>query len=241
MTQAEFQLRTPSDSTLELAQAILIYKGRSGNVLATVHGIEDVDGEPVIGAGQAVTPRAALELSRALCKGIAHGGFLPENVLYVDGDLIVWWVPPATRHVVFRVDAQHAGDFGGAERGEAVPQPGVVFAASSRVWRVWAVKGAVRPTPDSTLYQAPYFNVNDHGDICQGSVQVPNGTTAEKLAAWNDAFFRSYFTHPNVRRKLVAYRGGAYRLWRDLLDGRHRRFPERALIATEATLGRLLA
>lgn len=241
MNQAEFSLRTPSDSTLALTQAILLYKGRSGGVLATVHGIEDVDGEPVIGAGQAVTPRAATEMARVLCKGVAHGGFLPETVLYLDGDLIVWWLPPAQRHVVFRVGAEHAEAFGGAERGETVPHPGLVFAASSRIWRVWAVKGRARPTPASAIYQAPYFNVDKHGNVCQGSAQVPNGTTAEKLGAWNDAFFRSYFTHPNVARKLVAYRGGVYRFWHDLLDSKHGSFPQRALVATGTTLGALLS
>lgn len=45
MNQAQFSIRTPSDSTLTLAQAVLIYKGRSGNVLATLHAIEDADGD----------------------------------------------------------------------------------------------------------------------------------------------------------------------------------------------------
>ena len=76
MNQAEFQLRTPSDSTLALAQAILIYKGRSGNVLATVHGIEDVDGEAVIGAGQAVT----LTLAESLAEGITQSESIKRDL-----------------------------------------------------------------------------------------------------------------------------------------------------------------
>ncbi|MCD9026824.1 PRTRC system protein B [Luteimonas sp. BDR2-5] len=241
MNQARFSIRTPSDSTLSLSQAVLIYKGRSGDVLATLHPVEDADGEPVIGAGKAVTPRAAREMASALGRQIGHSGFMPDTVLYVDGDLLLWWVPPARRHVMFRVDRTHADALGGAERGETVPHPGLVFAASSKVWRVWAVKGSARPTPATLLYQAPYFNVSDNGAICQGSVQVPKGTTAEKIDAWNDAFFRSYFSHPNVHRMLVKYRGGAYRLWRDLLDGRHMRFPERALVTTGTTLAELLS
>jgi PRTRC genetic system protein B len=240
MNQAEFSIRTPSDSALLLTQAVLIYKGRSGGVLATLHAVEDVDGEAVIGAGKAVTPRAALDMARALGRDVGHGGFLPETVLYVDGDLLLWWLPPARRHVMFRVDAAHAEAMGGQERGETVPHPALVFAVSSKLWGVWAVKGGARPTPATPLYQAPYFNVYDNGAICQGNVQVPTGTTAEKIEAWNAAFFHSYFSHPNVQTKLVTYRGGAYRLWRDLLDGRHQRFPERALVPVNATLGTLL-
>lgn len=240
MNQAQFSIRTPTDSTLTLAQAVLIYTGRSGTVLATLHAVEDVDGEPVIGAGAAVTPRAARDMARALGKQIGHVGFLPETVLYAGGELLVWWAPPARRHVMFRVNDEHADAMGGAERGEVVPHPGLVFAASPSVWRVWAVKGSKRPAPATPLHRAPYFNVYDNGAICQGNVPVPNGTTAEKIGAWNDAFFRSYFTHTNSGQ-LAKYPGGTYRLWRDLLDGVHRRFPARALVPTGKTLGDLLS
>ena len=240
MNQAEFFIQAPSAGTVRLRRAVLIYDGQQGSALATVHDIENIDGEAVIGAGQAMTSRAAMDLAKALLKRAAHGGFLPETVLYMDGDLIVWWMPPARRHIAFRVDDVHAEAFGGQERGESVPHPGLVFAASSRVWRVWAVKGAGRPTPATALYQVPYFNVDVRGNICQGNAPVPEGTTVEKIAAWNDAFLRSYFTHPNGPGKLVRYRGGAYAFWKDMLDGRFQRFPERVLVDVKTTLGYLL-
>lgn len=240
MNEAEFSIQTPTDNVLTLDQAVLLYHGRSGGALATVHEVTTVDGAPVIGAGRAMTAQAARELASALLQRAAHGGFLPETVLYVHGDVLVWWVPPARRHIAFRVDDDHAESFGGGERGEAVPQPGLIFAASSRAWRVWAVKGTCRPTPRTPLFQAPFFNVDAHGRICQGNAPVPEGTTVEKIGAWNDAFFRSFFTHPNVAGKLLRYRGGSYAFWRDLLDQRFTRFPERVLVDVKTTLGQLL-
>lgn len=240
MPAAQFHIVTPSDGTLRLDTAVLAYRGASGTALATLHPVHRVEGESVIGAGQPLTPRKAIALSRALLPRAAQAGFLPANLLYQDGDLMLWWEPPQRRHVAFRVDAEHEGLLGGAERGEAVPHPGLVFAASSRVWSVWAVRGRQRPTPQTALYQAPYFNVNGQGAICQGSVPRPQGTTVERIAAWNDAFFRSYFTHPNVAGTLVRHAGGAYALWRELLDGRHARFPARALVPLNTTLGALL-
>ena len=240
MNEAEFSIQTPTDNVLELDQAVLLYHGRSGNALATVHEVITVDGAPVIGAGRAMTAQAARELAAALLQRAAHGGFLPETVLYLQGDLLVWWVPPARRHLAFRVGTEQAEAFGGRERGETVPQPGLIFAAASNVWRVWAVKGQSRPTPQTPLFQAPYFNVDDQGRICQGNAPVPNGTTVEKISAWNDAFLRSYFTHPNVAGKLLRYRGGAYAFWRDMLNGRFTRFPERVLVDANTTLGQLL-
>lgn len=240
MTEAEFSIQTPTDNVLTLDQAVLLYHGRSGGALATVHDVVTVEGAPLIGAGRAMTAQAARELASALLQRAAHGGFLPETVLYVHGDVLVWWVPPARRHIAFRVGEDHVESFGGTERGEAVPTPGLVFAASSRAWRVWAVKGTRRPTPKTPLFQAPFFNVDGHGRICQGNVPVPEGTTVEKIGAWNDAFLRSYFTHPNVTGKLLRYRGGSYAFWRDMLDQRFTRFPERVLVDAKTTLGQLL-
>lgn len=240
MSEAAFSIQTPTDNVLTLDKAVLLYHGRSGGALATVHEVMTVDGAPVIGAGHAMTAQAARELASALLQRAAHGGFLPETVLYVHGDVLVWWVPPARRHIAFRVGDDHAVSFGGGERGEAVPQPGLIFAASSRTWQVWAVKGSRRPTLQTPLFQAPFFNVDAQGHICQGNVPVPDGTTVEKIAAWNDAFLRSYFTHPNVAGKLLRYRGGAYTFWRDMLDQRFKRFPERVLVDAKTTLGKLL-
>ena len=52
--------------------------------------------------------------------------------------------------------------------------------------------------------------------------------------------FHSYFTHPNVAGKLLNYRGGSYAFWRDMLNQRFKRFPERVLVDTKTTLGQLL-
>jgi len=69
---------------------------------------------------------------------------------------------------------------------------------------------------------------------------APSARWTDHLAAWNEAFLRSYFTHPNGPGKLVRYRGGAYAFWREMLDGRFRRFPERVLVDVKMTLGGLL-
>lgn len=234
MNQSEFQIRTQTDGVLSLQQAVLIYRGGQGSAFATVHEIAQVDGEPTILAGKAMTPRAAITLARQLSHGVSHGGFLPETVLYMDGDLLLWWAPPMQRHIAFR-----AKEIGG-ERGETVPHPGLVFAASSKAWSVWAVKGDRRPTPDTALYQAPYFNLWDGGRICQGNVEVPDGTTAEKIDAWNAAFFNSFFTHPNIRKNLVKYRGGSTKFWKDMLNGKFAQFPEKVLVPLNTTLRQLI-
>jgi predicted deacylase len=64
MNQAEFFIQAPSTGTVHLRRAVLIYDGQQGSALATVHDIEEVDGEAVIGAGQAMTPGRRWTLPR---------------------------------------------------------------------------------------------------------------------------------------------------------------------------------
>src|SRR5207249_5095884 len=99
MNQAEFLIRTEHDGVLALQQAVLIYRGAQGSAFATVHEVEEINGEATILAGKAMTPRAAIMLSRELAKGIGHGGVIPETLLYMDGELLMLWTRPGKRHI----------------------------------------------------------------------------------------------------------------------------------------------
>lgn len=238
----EFEVVEHASAKVELQSAVLIYaaSGQGESAFATVHAIHrDKGGAMTILPGKAMTGVAIARLARRLTKR-DRGGFVPPNLLYQDPTMMAWWVPPARRQIWFRSDADKLG---AAERSEVVPHPGLVFAAGPhRSWRVWAVKGCDRPNEKTEVYQAPYFNVYDGGTICQGNVEVPGSTTAaDKIDAWNAAFFQSWFTHPNVHGSLVKYRGGAFAFWRDMLDGRHHEFPEHALVPTGKNLEKMLA
>lgn len=230
--QPKFEVHGGDAQAMSLAQAILLYRGNGGATFATVHAVGEKGGVSVILEGKPMTPAVAVRLARELSKQATRGGFVPPNLLYMDGETIAWWVPPERRHIAFR-----APELGAPERGETVPHPGLVFAVDGRrAWRVWAVLGGHRPDDKTMLFQAPYFNVWAEGVICTGNVTLPDGTTAEKIEAWNRVFFGSFFTHPNANGPLVTYRGGAYKFWRDMLDGKHAAFPERVLVPCKKTL-----
>jgi PRTRC genetic system protein B len=238
MPNATLHLHLQDAANLRLEQAILIYRShgaRDACTFASIHPIGLEHGTPSIQAGKPVTSRAVRRLAASLTPGPTDAGFLPGNVLYTDGDSLAWWVPPQRRHIAFRSTDACLG-----ERGAVVPHPGLIFMVSGGQWLVWAHKGRKRPTPESPMWRAPYFNVGADGSICRGNVVTPTGAVVDKIAAWEDAFFRSYFTHPNVSHGLIQHPSGAYAFWAEMIDAPPSSFPQRMLVATGTRLKDLL-
>lgn len=223
------QVTTGSTTQVErVKHAILLYE-----TFATVHQVSLQDGQqPAIQPGVLATKDGLMTALRELLPESERGtGLLDETILATGVDHMVWWVKPTKRQMWFSCQEL------GGERTATIPQPGLVMVACPSGWYVFAVKGKDRPTSDTPLYQAPYFNVWAGGKICTGTAKTPRGVHRKKPTAWEDAFFGSYFTHPNVRapEKLVA-RGGAYKFWTAALDGRFAKFPEGMLVDAGGTL-----
>lgn len=231
----QIQAATGSE-TPHLIAAILVYGTERREKMASwlsVHQIGEREGRAVILPGQAAT-REGL---RALLAGIdglpvPTPSLLHPRLLAKGDGYLAWWCPPGRRQVWFRSDEPLGNRTGVA------PHPGLVFMASEDkgIWSVHAVCGTGRPAADTPLFQAPYFNVYADGKICTGNVDVPKGAAAQHPEAWEECFFRSYFTHPNVARGLVNYRPGAVAFWRMLLDGRRKSFPDERLVPVNLTV-----
>lgn len=200
--------------------------GTKQSCFATVHPVrDDGKGGKVVGEGQLLTRGGLHELVEQMApeRGLR---FLPPEVLATCGSGLVWWRRAAPAKVWF-----NTRDSLGQKVG-VTPQPGLIFAATEGGWWVWAVKGDERPTPATKLYQAPHYNVNSAGAICTGNAELPKTLHVEAIAGYEDAFWSSRFTHPNVheKRRLCKWRGGAEKLWESLLAGRHKSFPQGALV-----------
>lgn len=234
-TGTEFE----SEEVMTLQAAVMLYGDSRGSSFATAHDVAlDNKGIPVLLEGHPLTMEILNAMTEAIAKGAesrrSFGGYLPENVLAVGTGSIVWWLPASDRNVSFACSDKLIGTASGK-----TPHPSLVFGVNnSGDWFVFAIKGNTRPTPDTKLWQAPYFNVWESGKICQGSTSVPPGATTAQIGGWNTAFFSSNFSHPNVHEKgkLVKYKGGPYQFWRDMLDGSSQRFPLRVLVGTGHTL-----
>lgn len=218
----------------KMQKAILLYAEmhRGANpVFASVHDVEIEKGAAVIQPGLAVSKTGLVEALKALQPEDAMPAELfAENLLARGTDHLAWFCKPGKQQVWFDCD----------ELGKTTAQaahPGLVFIVTSEAWHVFAYKGDGRPTPDTELYVAPFFNVWQGGKICVGNMDLPKGSNRFNTLAWEEAWWRSTFTHPNVHQQneLTKYRGGIFALWRKLLAGKP--FPETSLVKANETLG----
>ena len=92
-----------------------------------------------------------------------------------------------------------------------------------------------RPTGDTRLQNAPYWNTDAHGRVCLGSMRVPEEVSVASLSGWEQAYFASEFTHPSGAARLTTHPGGFLGLWSSLA-GRKRKFPVRFLADSKQTL-----
>lgn len=228
--------QTGNDVTL--ARALLLYEGKNGAEYATVHPViaEPRSGRPVIGAGRPLERRAMLDALVQLDRNAAPAAeFLPATVLGVTSTAVTWWCPPALRRVFFKCPKV-------GERSAVVPHPGLVFQAGVEGFRVFSLAGDTRPDEMTALYEPPYFNTWNHGQICIGSAKVPGRIEITAITGWEEGFFNSAFTHPNHGGKRVDYEASFHAFWTDMLDGKFAAFPLDVLVPMEGeTAGKLVA
>ena len=230
-----------SDRREEIAatSAILLYTGRDGKVVyGTAHSVSPRGDSKraAIGAGRPIDRdglrKCLLELSES---NAPKAEFLPDSVLGVGQDSITWWCRPAMRRVFF--DCPELG-----KRTAITSHPGLVFQAATNGFRVFALEGLDRPTPDTRLFEPPYFNTWDLGKICIGTAYVPKRIDVASIAGWESGFFDSAFTHPNVGGQRVNFSKGIFAFWKAMLDGKYRTtFPKKTLVPMKFTLGQFIA
>ena len=153
--------------------------------------------------------------------------FLPDHVVARTPDLLAWWTPAAVRPMFFRAGSELDGI-----SGKRFPHPTLLFAVRSDVLYVRALSASRRPRPDSKLAAAPYWNIDGNGAVCAGTMRAPKSLTVTSIAAWQQAFFQSEFTHPGGAGRLTKLRGGTTALWKSLAG--KQRFPIATLLGQES-------
>ena len=223
-----FSIDVGGELELKLFQAALLYRNSRGNRhMTTVHNIiqSEAGGAPSLGPGQLLSMAALRELTKLLGTGCAVE-VLPQQVLARTPDMLAWWTPAATRTMFFRAQSELAD-----VSGKLFPHPALLFAVSHGVLHVRALATSCRPNKATILAAAPYWNIDDNGAVCAGTMRVPKSLTVASIAAWQQAFFQSEFTHPGGAGRLTKRRGGTAALWKGLAG--KALFPQSMLVEME--------
>lgn len=161
-------------------------------------------------------------------------GVLPTNILHINPSekgTVLWYTKAQQRQLYF-VDSL------GIPNGKAQVPP-MVWLGSKSSLTVFALASDRRPTENTPLHYAPFFNIYEKGNVCMGtvSIDIKNSASVEEfIQAWEHYFFNSYFSH------LMGYnptRGYCESLWKHLIKTGEA-FPKERLKKNNKTLKNLL-
>lgn len=154
-------------------------------------------------------------------------GLLPPEALYADVSKFIFWVKP--RRCEMFIDRK---DF---PKKSVINHPGFIFVIKTGMIYVFAVKGNKRPTAESELHQAPYFNVNNAGLICQGSANFVTVPHPSSIPPCEVAWFETIFTHSTAKRKIT--RCPSYKEYLKRVGGKGKKSnPDPYLVSLKMTL-----
>jgi PRTRC genetic system protein B len=222
-------VRIGDNRIFSLKQAVLLYQEGS-RTFATLHEVKYLpDKAPYLCAGQSVTTGFLETLAAGLGASMT-AEVLPEHVLARTPEMIAWWSRAQRRLMFFGDGTPEAKKLSG----KMYPHPALVFLIHERELLVRALAEDRRPTADTRLKNAPYWNADADGRVCLGSMRVPEETTVGSLEGWEGAYFASEFTHPNGTVRLTTHPSGFAGLWSSLAG--RKRFPAGFLVDSKQTL-----
>jgi len=161
-------------------------------------------------------------------------GILKSNILYFDQrtEKAIWF-SKAQRRRLFFTNAI------GIPSGIA-HVPAMLWIADRTSLSVFALGNDRRPTASTQIYNAPFFNVYENGNVCMGTVDVNIAKTVsleEFTVTWEDYFFNSYFSHLMQGHNPV--KGNGVLLWESLV-GTDKKFPLEVLTKSKRTIKELM-
>lgn len=176
----------------------------------------------------------SLMVDREKANQLRSDGLLPSNLLYFDAgsDKIIWYTKAQFRDLYFTESLNIPSG--------RCHTPAMLWVAYRDSLNVHALIGDRKPTLNTPLFFAPFFNVNKSGNVCLGSVDVQtteHNSVKDLMKLWETYFFNSYFSH--LMEDHIPTNGNCVLLWEDLI-GSDKPFPKEILKKTGNKLKDLL-
>ncbi len=221
--------------------ALVFYEAKGTDAEVYVEYFDmDKNGNPI--NAHPLTVKEAQRLSKALDTTgeeskafLKPKGIIAANILYTDRSEngFVMWFTKATSKNLFFIEGL------GIPNGMA-SVPALLWIASKEKLCTYALKSDRKPTENTPLYHAPFFNVYADGNVCMGTVDVnirKSASLEEFTAAWETYFFNSYFSHLMQNHNPIE--GNCVNLWKKLLKTGES-FPKEVLKKTDKTIKNIL-
>jgi PRTRC genetic system protein B len=219
----------------KLSEAVLVYRGGGDGAFASLHQVKQAEnGIPYLTPGEALTTAFLRTLAQGLGAQVKPE-ILPDNVLARTPDMLVWWSRPQRRVMFFGGTDEEARKVNGL----LFPHPALIFKVTGRDLFVRAVATSSRPSPETPMKTAPYWNTDSRGWVCAGTMRVPDASDIASISGWQDSYFQSEFTHAAGAVRLTSYPEGFIGLWRCLVG--KKRFPVQYLTDAGETLQEFVA
>lgn len=172
----------------------------------------------------------ALQVDEDSLKLLRSDGITPANLLSFDAQsaTVIWYTKAQFRELLFSESL-------GIKSGIAHVPP-MLWKADRSSLHVYALKTNAKPTENTCLYYAPFFNVYEKGEVCMGTVDINASETCsvqELMSLWENYFFNSYFSHLMSDHNPV--KENCVLLWENLL-GTNKSFPKEMLVKTNKKL-----
>lgn len=227
----EVNVAIGGSQTLTLNGAILVYRG-GREAFAVWHPAKPAPngGAPYLDEAEPLTLDFLRELSTGLGIYVAPE-ILPASVLVRTSELLVWWTPAQHRILFFGANSEAGEEL----NGKRFPVPPLVFKVAGGSLSVRSLDKSERPSGDTKLKTAPFWNCNDSGEVCLGSMRIPETLGVDAIEGWESGFFQSEFTHAYGAARLTNFPGGYLALCRRIAGSR-RLFPVEYLTDARETL-----
>lgn len=195
----EIEKKQPDGAIYHPKQAMIVYAthpqhGIESRYYLEVSDIMVDDKRAFIGAGKPVTKETLQTMMDVVAESDKQTFYsvsetVPTNLLVIDQragrNVIAWWKPALRQTLLIKGKASIT-----------CWVPPLVFIVRNNRLAVAALAKSRRPTINTRLHHAPFFNVYQDMKVCLGNVKPPktSGDITELMTAWEKAFWQSEFT-----------------------------------------------
>ena len=177
-------------------QGIIVYKDSNNYYLETHDILESKgnfhwqEGKPLV---KSDLKEIATSIGEQTFTPLTIDGIIPESVLYLKQNYsqttIMWFQPPMRRKLYFSKQLKLENN--------AYNLPGLIFLVHDKDLYVFAYKGKSKPTNDTVVFKAPFYNMYEDGSVCMGNTKdvMPKTELIVEIARWDRRFFNSRFDH----------------------------------------------